>query len=375
MRRMLSAFLGLGVAASGLAGCGTFSLPRVAAKGTTIMIPVPDGFGAGFGRVLNDELPFGPSVDPATISVPFASNTLIDDHQRGELLFALREGSNVSSNLVTYLPVRYAGRVHADEVSRRVLPAEGDSFYPIGTPAEVGQTVAFIDIPYATQPGTYYVFVERWKRKQNPTNVFEKIAPVVFHGTTPWLSWAGFTGYGTSHPTIGMKLHVVDSGHGELFHEATHGFDKWFVDGGYYGGIYGGDLDQLIPSPKLRIWLGNPYSPNYPAAFELTLQYPAGKLEIMGATLGNLHRSGALVGLSKAESPAGCGGTGSAHISLVDPEQRTQWIEVVYRLRDFGGCGRAVPSDFTIVPESLKAYDPSGNAIGAVAYRDDVYSF
>jgi hypothetical protein len=375
MRSLLSAFLGVGIASGALLGCGTFSLPRVAARGTTIMIPVPDGFGAGFGRALNDALPVGPAVDPGEIDVPLASNPFLDDLQRGELLFALREGSTDGSPLHTYLPVRYATRVHAEESSRRVLPAEGDSFYPIGTPAEVGQTVAFVDIPSETDPGTYYVFVERWKRNEvpQPTNRFAQLAPVMF-GSTPWLSWAGFN-YSFSQPNVGMKLHVVDSGHGELFHEATHGFDKWFVDGSYSAGIYGQDLDLLIPSPKLRIWLGNPNSPNYPAAFELTLQYPAGKLEITGATLGNLHRSGALVGLTKTESPEDCAGPGSAHISLVDPERRTQWIEVAYRLRDFEQCGRAGPDDFEVVPESLKAYDLDGTAITAVAYPDPVYSY
>ena len=50
-----SQILGAAVLVGGLSfGCGSYSVPMVAAEGTTIMIPVPNGYGAGFSRVISD---------------------------------------------------------------------------------------------------------------------------------------------------------------------------------------------------------------------------------------------------------------------------------------------------------------------------------
>ena len=59
----------------------------------------------------------------------------------------------------------------------------------------------------------------------------------------------------------------------------------------------------------------------------------------------------------------------------MDPDRQTQYVDVVYRLRDFEDCGRAAPGDFTAVAESQKAYDVDGNPIAAFAYLDPEYSF
>jgi len=373
MRRTLSGFLGLALSTLGLAGCGTFSIPRVAAQGTTIVFPVPAGFGAGFGRALNESLEYG--VNPAGCAISPDQNSPLEDFQRGELLFALRTDSDVGSNLNTYLKVRYITRVHADEASRVALPPEGDAFYNIGTPLESGQTVAFVDIPYDVEPNTYYVFMERWKRDPQQANCFVKQAPIMF-GTKPWLAWAGLTGWGGQSPEAGMQIHVVASSYGSaLFHDTAFGFDKWNVDGSYSFNGYTGALDYVIPSPALRLWVGDPSTGQYPAAREFTLAYPAGKLEITGATLGGLHRSGGFVSVSTTSSPSGCDGSGTARISVIDPDKQAHWVDVVYRLRDFAQCGQAVLDDFTVVEGSQKAYNLDGNPINAVVYLDPVYSF
>jgi hypothetical protein len=206
-RRVLSGFLGLALAAFGLAGCGTYTLPRVVAQGTTIVIPVPDLYGAGFGRVLNQSIPYG-NFDPATLAIPPIANSPLEDFQRGELLFALRKAD---SSLETYLRVRFITRVHLDEAGGAALPAAGESFLNLGTPVQSGQTLAVVDVPSLTPPDTYYIFVERWKRKQYPEDPshFEKLPPMMIDsGTLPWLAWAGYIG-GVPRPDAPMPIRVV----------------------------------------------------------------------------------------------------------------------------------------------------------------------
>lgn len=371
MRKALAAFLGLTLSSLGLAGCGTLSIPRVAAQGTTIVFPVPDGFAAGFGRALNQELPYG-VVDPAMLEVDYASNPLLEDLQRGELLFALRAGATVESPLVTYLPVRFITRVHVDEASGATLPAAGEIFYNLGTPLVYGQTVAFVDIPTLTNPNTYYVFMERWRRDPDSPSHFEKLAPVPLWDPFPWLSWAD----SSMRPDLGMQIHVVASTHGSAFHDAGQGFDKWSAGQNYNVNNYTEILDHVVPHPKLRVWIGDPSTGELPAASEFTLAYPAGKIEITGATLARLHRSAGFVNLSVTTgSSTPCDAPGTARISLVDPDRTVQLVEVVYRLRNFEDCGRAEPGEFFVVTGSPKAYDIDGNPIDAFAYVDPDYSF
>ena len=370
MRTTLSGSLGLALSILGLAGCGTYSVPRFAVKGTTIMFPVPDGFGAGFGRALNDTLVFG-DINPGDNPVDF--NAPHEDFQRGELLFALREEPSTSSARITYLPVRYVTRVHADESSGAALPEEYDN---AGTPVQTGQIVAFVDIPYIgpeqLPAGTYYVFVERWRRSSSGSPHFVQLTPTSINHNgwpTPWVGWAALS------PDQGIKLRIVDqsgAGEGEFFHQPAIGFDKWA--GSYSSHDHAEDLDRLVPNLKLRIWIGNPQTDTYPAAWEMELAYPVGKFEVIGASLGRNHRSGSLVTMSTTGSPSGpCQGSGTARISMIDPDQHTFWVDLVYKLRS-PACGRATVSDFTLVG-SPKVYDIDGNPISLPPYIDPVYSF
>jgi hypothetical protein len=242
-----------------------------------------------------------------------------------------------------------------------------------------GQTVAIVDIPYDTPPNIYYVFMERWKRDPEAPSFFVEQAPVDIpagtFGTLPWLAWADWTG-GTSRPDWPLEIRVVASSYGSFFDATPRGFDKWNFNGSYSWRQYTDDLGYLVPHPKLRIWIGNPSTLEYPAAWEITLAYPAGKLEITGATLGRRNRSGGLVSVSAATgSTSSCSDPGTTRISLIDPDRQTQWVDVVYRLRNFANCGRAVPGDFTAMAGSQKAYNVDGNPIVPIAYLDPEYSF
>jgi hypothetical protein len=385
MRATSSPIVALALLGLALPACGNFSVPRVAANGTTIMIAVPDGFNAGFGRALNNSLAFN-TVDPASLTVPVGTsptdpNYYFEDFQQGELLFALREGQSESSPFVAYLPVRYITRVHVDESSGAALPAAGEEFVQLGTPVERGQVVAFVDIPCSVEPNeVYYIFMERWKRgntQATATHFFEQSPVPINTPAEAWLSWAGFPGV-VSTPTAGMEIRIVESSYPgpgcSLFSDTGWGFDKFF--GNYSWRDFTADLGRLSPRAKLRLYINNPYpqggEPGNPAAWEWTIQYPAGKVEITGAELGSLHRSGGFASVTPSTgSTANCEDVGTAKISVVDPDQTTMFVNVTYRLRSFPECPRAVLSDFSAAQgQPPKAYDVSGSPITPAVYVD-----
>ena len=377
MRRTLSGFLALALSTVGLAGCGIYSLPRVAAQGSTIVFAVPDGFGSGFGRALNQYISQNPTTDPSALTVDL--NPPLEDFQRGEILFALHADASPESAILAYLPVRYITRVHVDEGSSASLPASGETYGVLGTNPQTGQIVALVDIPFSVSPATRYVFMERWRRTPGSTT-FEKLSPMqVGSPAVPWRAWAGISN-GTPLPADApMEIRIVAGDTSAFFNDASFGFDKWF--GSYSWRNFSTDLDHLTPRPKFRIWIDNPNpppgTPRTPAAWEITLQYPTGKIEILGAELGTFHRSGGIVTVGAttgATTP--CGATGTTKLSAVDPDQKTIWVDVVYRLRDFENCGRAGVNDFTPEPGTLRAYNADGVMLSSpFAYFDNWYSF
>jgi hypothetical protein len=157
------------------------------------------------------------------------------------------------------------------------------------------------------------------------------------------------------------------------------GVDKWF--GNYGLRDFTTDLERLTPRPTFRIWTENPSppsgTPQRPAAWEFTLKYPPGKIEILGAELGAFHRSGAIATVRTATgSTPACGAEKvTATISIVDPDQEAIWVDVVYRLRDFPTCGRAGPGDFEEESGSFRAYDANGVAISQPYHYLDDTSF
>jgi hypothetical protein len=250
MRRATSLGLGLVLFAGVLPGCGTFSIPQVAAQGTTILIRA-GRFRPGFGRVLNQRLAEDPTADPAGLSIPPDASSPLEDFQRGEILFALHAAQSPSSSLVTYLPVRYLTRVHLDEASGA---ATGNVYWNIGTNAQAGQVVALVDIPYAVAPGTYYVFMERWKRSPG-SSAFAKEPPIPINSPpVGWLAWAGVAN-GVASPETPMEIRVVASSYGSSLFNDSHlgGYDKWF---GSYTGLHADSIS--CPCPKLRIDRVNP---------------------------------------------------------------------------------------------------------------------
>lgn len=382
--RSAGAFIaGIVLANATLVGCGTYSIPRVAAQGTTITIPVPDWFGSGVGRVLNEYIrqqPYGP-IDPITVSIQPNPTSSLEDFQRGELLFALRLTQSPASGLLTYLPVRYITRVQVDEASRASTPAPGETSSFEGTDPTMGQIVALVDIPYGVSPGNYYIFIERWKRNHPlDQDKFFRDAPTINSPEVDWLAWTGTVPfYGTPSPEHGMPIRIVASSFGSsLFNDSVlGGYDKFF--GNYSWNDFTSELESLLPRPKLTVWVKHPTTSVIPAAWEAEIDYPVGKIEILGAELGALHRSGGFVGVGPPTgSPESCSSMGSTKVSVVDPDRQSAWVNIVYRLRDFEGCGRAGAGDFAIPDSSYKAYDGGGNPLASAdrfIWVDESYSF
>ena len=91
--------------------CGTKPIPMIAVAGTTVTIPIPDGFPTGFGRVVAGSS----AADPLSSVPAFSAASPLEDPQRGELLFSLLDSNGTH---LRYLPVAYITRVHMSPQSR-----------------------------------------------------------------------------------------------------------------------------------------------------------------------------------------------------------------------------------------------------------------
>jgi hypothetical protein len=282
------------------------------------------------------------------------------------------------SSLITYLPVRYVTRVHVDEGSPAGVPAPGIAF--LGSDPSSGQVLALVDVPQEVPPGSYYVFVERWKRDKNhPQLAFVKETPTINTPPVNWVAWGGRDAfYGIPNPELGMPIRIVASPYvTNRFNDAVEGYDRWFGD--YSLKNFTADLPNLVPQPKFKIWVRNPAPPyEIPAAWEVVIAYSRKKIEILGVELGSADRSGAYATVSQPTGPplTCIVKNGQTKISVIDPERRSAWVEVVYRLSDFGTCGRAVVGDFSLADNTFKGYKDDGSAItDPYVWIDNAYSF
>ncbi len=372
-KQLLAGIFGLALLAS--FGCGSTPIPRVAVAGTTITIAVPYFFGAGFGSTMNAYFMSNPPVvpfgvpRPALEDVPYAASSGLEDEQRGEMLFALHDVDDPNSGFVTYLPVFRMLRVHMDEASAAVNPAPGETLPVLyGTDYRHGQAVAFLMIPKEVGAGSapmdYWIFPERWRRDTADPHDFAQEQPTINGVPDSWLGWAG-TGAGG-----GIPIRIVSAETA-----GTQDLHRWTPEavwdnyaGNYAQGDAADDLDVMLPRPKIMLQVtaqrGNP------AAWETSINYPRNKVEILGVEIGRRNRSGALVGWEPDEDLDPCNEEeepGSFRVFMVDPEQKTPWVKIVYRVRplDEDGCqGRVVAGDFAIDSPTFRSYDADGLPFG-----------
>lgn len=396
----------------GALGCGTEPTSRVAVAGTTIMIPLPHPFGA-YGRSINRQWdPEDPSngifdaqtsiadlltyiaSDPDTYGFD-ATNTAIEDPQRGELIFSLHDGLG----FVTWMPLRYITRVHFDEsasVAQEERDSQGDYIW-----RSEGQVVAFVDVPFgvpASDPGTvdYEIQVHRVRRSSTAPDQFVTYQPQV---GSPAEDWTGWGIENSNH--VAIPIYILAS---ETFTDSTHssptahhyaltiGYQNFCGSGSIVHGDFGalddnsieaanfGLLPDFVPNPQILLgtwdasW-ANPDPLDLPSAVDLQLEYPDDKIEILGIELGSNHRTNGIA-LWRREKVNNANDT--LHISIVVPgvpEERVsgdqQWhygynpvydrsagIEITYRLVDFANEGRLEAGDVTIT--AISGYDRDG---------------
>lgn len=357
--------LGLGVALLIVgAGCGSRPIPLVAVPGTTIVIPVPHTFGAGFGRALNGVVATNPYTElTGPLAVAYTPGSALEDEQRGELLFELHDDTG---SFAGYLPIRYMTRLHVDEASQGASPSPSE---PGGGGGGDGETVALVDVPANVPAGSYTIEVERWLRDEANVGQFvQGPQPVLNDPPGPWVGWGWEDANGNDDPQKGIPFEVADvsTSYGNAFNP----FKAWtnFLGNYVEGGNVKASLNKSIPRPKVYLYVVTPSGQPLPASWELEVQYPRERIEVLGVELRRPHRSSGVAAWQRDPGAlVDCSSPGMATIKImmIDLTQKTDLMSVAFRPRNFGDTcgGRAQASDFVITPGSLKAYDASGAPI------------
>lgn len=366
MRWRLASALGAVLLLAGL-GCGSRPIPMVAVPGTTIVIPVPNPFAGGFGRALNGVVALDPYTElTGPVTVPYVQGSALEDEQRGELLFELRDGVGAFAG---YLPVRYMTRLHLDEASQSGSPGPGE---PV-TGAADGETLALVDVPANVPKGPYTIEVERWLRDEvDPDQFVQAPQPTLVDPPGPWVGWGWEDANGANDdPMKGIPFEVADVN--TTYPNAFSPFKAWTSFFGTYveGSQIRQKLDRLVPRPRVYLYVPGPSGGPLPAAWELEVQYPRHRIEVLGVGLWRLNRTGALITWdSDPGALVDCGspGTASIKIHMIDLAQSTDLVTLAFRPRHFGSCGgRAQAADFVVVPGSVKAYDDNGDPLTTTA--------
>lgn len=352
----------------GSLGCGTSAIPTVAVEGTTITIPIPKGYPAGFGLALSRAMTSG-SLVTALPQPNFSATSPWEDVQRGEVVFRLERGGN----LRTYLPVRLITRGHIDEATTAAESTSASSGWG------VGQVLAFVDIPADVGPtptdasGNVIVpdgiVVQRFRRPLVPDGTgqlvpFVEDPPMI--GSSQWRGWAKipWNTSGPENPLDPIPITIVARPGNAPGLTPLRGWDHGF--GALDEAAFDDDLELLLPNPKVRVWLSNPLAPSPPAAVEIQIQYPREYVDLRGAEVNRGSKSDGLVIFEPDPNtnplPSDCGASelGTFRVKVIDPTSRTNEVYVPYRVRNFDKIcrKRLAPADFTIT--AVVGYDQNG---------------
>lgn len=336
--------------AMGLAcSSGSRPIPHLAVAGTSITIAIPKEILSGFGTQVTSQ-----SVSTYTDyipdwAVPYAPGGLLEDEQRGDMVFYLFDGIGTE---VTRLSARVITRVEPAELTRAGLDAV------VNVHETEGQTIALLDIPPDVPPDDYTIRVRRAVRDKDLSG-----GPFV-EGSEEWVwldqfdpNWAG--------------LRIV-AGDGAAHYTPLMGFTA--QSGRLPVGV---DLAELVPHPSVTVLVrdtGGQFGEllDYaPAAYEFELEYPRRKVEIVGVSLLRLNPSRAIATFEDLDGPLDCAApgpgdeTGRVRIIVADPEAttRTLGVRVGFRPINFlDGCGSQVTlGDFPVVPGTFMHYELDGS--------------
>jgi len=355
-----------------LAGCGSEMVPGVVVEGTTAMVAIPMEFEVGYGRRLS-VAGVDPAVTPTLAYAATGAEANLEDLQRGELVFTLYRLSPAEK--VGVLPVRYLTRVAQDPGSKRAqgtLQFHEDHFQPI----------AFLDIPTGIVPNggdpgvanqeDFEIEVTRWRRSAADPDDFER----VLQGTDEdWVGWGNPAAAGSISQripiTIVDAIDVLLPGEEDpkdaIRHTAKQAWGPYF---GQIASIYAeGNLRDAVPQPEFRVQVPDATSP--PHAWNLSIGFPAERIEIEAVRLIRGNPSGGYVGWSATPSPTSdCTASvpGTLDVHVADPDQLSRGIAVAFRFVNQGNaaCRQRIvatdtPNDDVKIDEpSFRGYDAGG---------------
>lgn len=143
-------------------------------------------------------------------------------------------------------------------------------------------------------------------------------------------------------------------------------------------------LADVIPDPEFRIELpkDGPWFENPPSAWQMDVQYPDSRMQVVSVRLVRDDPSGALVtwNTTTPPTPPSCSSSGTLSLNVVDPqtnpELRATGVAVVFKL--LSACPQRIDGINDITNAKLtnvKGYDLNGNLLTtappfAVASKD-----
>ena len=348
-----AASLALGVAL----GCGSYTIPRHALEGTTLVIAVPASFKPGFGRRRSDAMTNRTAPITSLPAPAYVPGHPHEDEIRGELVFSLLKRSN--GQFVSYLPVRYVTRVHLDEGSPGGLDDPSVATWGVAEYAK-GQVLAFVDVPLgvvAANGGNHDFAINVWSSARKPAqpSVWETLL-VTIDGVW-WLGW------GEAQPYLGIPIDIYAGDGSTHFNDDYLG---WEGNSGYYAEDVTEELEDVVPRPKALMRVIIPATAEYPAAWEADITLPRQKGQVIGVEAASHHKSSAVAMIINPATPdTGCvSGNRTVRVAMADPRKRTEGVRLIVKPPDFS-CSNAqrlsANNHFTI--SSVVAYDETGTEI------------
>jgi len=286
------------------------------------------------------------SVVPGTTFILPVTNTLygnqvskgkgVQDYQRGDLIVALCPTSNPSCTPPVnqapcnqglsgvYLKTHWVTDVMPSPASNVGLAGriQNDSYAPpVGL---MGQTLAFLDVPPETCPGQYAMSLRSRPAGQSGPE--------------------GNLGQAWNITVANAPAGAADP------NEVTLGAGMgWDVSQ---------NMADMVPNPTAHLRLTDPgFYPAFPAAAEVDVTYPSSLVQILGAY--QQKHLGLRSMLDWTDN-----GTGTVHLSLVDPTRCTEDIQIVFKLKTTTPVNTT--TDFAIA--SQRQYDLNGTQISGNPY-------
>jgi len=343
-------------------GCGTQPIPQTAVAGTTIAIPIPNGFVPGFGRRL-DQYP----EDPPGVLLSFPYDPDLDDPQRGELVFLLYDSQHTDPP--RFLKINYITRVAMHEST--------DASYGEKSKYRPGQVLAFVDLPPDLATDSYTIEVERWRRADGSDEFEQMPLTILPSGGGDPVDWLGWGGAG---PSSGIPISIVAQPAQQDLTFVPRAWEKFFFGQYSVENQLMNELANFVPHPSFSFYaLEEGMEQLNAAAYEVELQYPRALMRVRGVRLDRNHPSGALVTWSidppETEGAVACDvapGLATLRIQVVDPDELSRRVFVAYELRNYDDtCGRRIAmTDIVYDPADLIAFDVDGDEIIAIGGLD-----